>query len=1004
MAKKYTADIVEAKSLIGDGSLITNIKRSSLPVDVEATDNKTSILSASNTLYPNNNAVNDGLAKKAPISGSTSYIQNQNASAQTANIWINGDVIADGNVGIGTTSPVAKIETNVTGNGTALKLTRDGGSNGYLDIDFDGANSNFNSFYDYIFNQQGVERMRITSSGNVGIGTTSPGYKLDVDGTFRSTGSTYLANNGPTSIAGIGGANSVVTQLNLTSVAAGGSYIAATNSFAINVNNTTGVKILSNGNVGIGTTSPTEKLQVEGNIKASENIIIDTFKKIFLASGSATQYIDYRTFATSSSGDLTLSNVGTGGLALKTSNSDRLNILNNGNVGIGNSSPDVKVDIFGEEILLSSDSVASSVLRLSRDVNDPSNIFRKNVSVDFMLSRQQAIANNLPYTRFDLRLSSADSDTPSLDVMSFLYNGNVGIGTTTPDKKLDIRTNGVNDGLKLTTSQPVTFAQIINGNSESFPVGKLNLAYGASRTVHINALSNLMEMSGGYTTGGQVSFRSHITEIMRMTDVGLGIGTTNPTEELEVVGTVKADNFIGNGSAITGLNSENYSFGESYMSNFRSKMLDLGDNYAANSGGYKIGKIKEAGIKPSLHYIPSATNSGVIRAIGKDRNKDLVFARNSTATNVDEDDEIVSAGIDYPRVDFASGKGAFLFELKSTNSLLYSSEIDNAYYLKADCSVLPNTAISLDGVLNADSLIESTTNSNHLINKTSVSSTTTTKTVSVFAKANTRDWVRLQTQSPSTSWVNFNLRTGAVGLTGGGSDSFKIEQYTNGWYRLSVTFTPTNPCGFQFFILDSDRGGSSPSYLGDGVSSVYMWGAQFEEEYYATSYIPTAGTTITRTEDFASKTGLSSYINSQQGTFHFNGSFIDSEYGSARVISLSDGTNDNQISIYNPGNSTSIAFYIALGGTVLLNSNSFQGDIFNSEFSATVTYSNGSTKAYFNGVEIASSTTAAATFGVMDRLNFRNATTAQEFHGYLNELLYCKEILTDAQISKLKGI
>ena len=122
---------------------------------------------------------------------------------------------------------------------------------------------------------------------------------------------------------------------------------------------------------------------------------------------------------------------------------------------------------------------------------------------------------------------------------------NVGIGTLSPNKRLDIRTNGVNDGVRLATSTNLYFAQITNGNSETFPVGIINLSYGATTPVRISALSNGLQISGGFTTGGKISFRTATTERMRLTDTGLGIGTSSPSEKLQIDGNV----FIHNSNA-----------------------------------------------------------------------------------------------------------------------------------------------------------------------------------------------------------------------------------------------------------------------------------------------------------------------------------------------------------------------------------------------------------------------------------------------------------------------
>lgn len=176
-------------------------------------------------------------------------------------------VSADGNVGIGTTSPSAKlhVEGDVYAKGSHIfrgtfTLINDTNanlkgavymsSNGYLYIQPRIENSTYN--VNTIINPKG---------GNVGIGTTSPTETLHVNGTMRSR---YCRFNGiDGSIAGYVGRGSD-TNNNI--------YIEAQTSdgcVCLNTNNNRRVTVTADGNVGIGTTSPSYKLQVNGDILTS---------------------------------------------------------------------------------------------------------------------------------------------------------------------------------------------------------------------------------------------------------------------------------------------------------------------------------------------------------------------------------------------------------------------------------------------------------------------------------------------------------------------------------------------------------------------------------------------------------------------------------------------------------------------------------------------------------------------------------------------------------------
>jgi hypothetical protein len=189
------------------------------------------------------------------------YVDNQPA------IYVNSSQ----NVGIGTTSPSATLHANVTGNNTVFRFTRDTGTNGRLDLDFDGANSNFNSLYDYTFQTNGTERMRITSSGVVQVRNQTPTIQLyNTDNGLelnQTLGDIDWYQIDP-SDQGVGTV-AKIRAVNASTFAGYGELAFHTGS-ATSIDER--VRINYQGNVGIGTTSPSAKLHVVGDIVATGDV------------------------------------------------------------------------------------------------------------------------------------------------------------------------------------------------------------------------------------------------------------------------------------------------------------------------------------------------------------------------------------------------------------------------------------------------------------------------------------------------------------------------------------------------------------------------------------------------------------------------------------------------------------------------------------------------------------------------------------------------------------
>ena len=239
-----------------------------------------------------------------------------------------------------------------------------------------------------------------------------------------------------------------------------------------------------------------------------------------------------------------------------------------------------------------------------------------------------------------------------------------------------------------------------------------------------------------------------------------------------------------------------------------------------------------------------------------------------------------------------------LIEESKTNLFTYSEQFDNAAWTKQASTVTANAIVSPDGALDGEKLDETTANDTHRLEQNVTTVNGTVYTLSVFAKAAERQWVYLFEDS-ATNACTFNLSTGAVGTTQG-SVTASISSVGNGWYRCSLTYTQSGTTGRMRIAVAN--GTSTTSYTGVANNGIFIWGAQTEAGAFATSYIPTVASQVTRAADAASMTGtnFSTWYNNGEGMFYSEGQLNYNPIGGggAEWFSASDGTQSNKIAPY----------------------------------------------------------------------------------------------------------
>ena len=234
----------------------------------------------------------------------------------------------------------------------------------------------------------------------------------------------------------------------------------------------------------------------------------------------------------------------------------------------------------------------------------------------------------------------------------------------------------------------------------------------------------------------------------------------------------------------------------------------------------------------------------------------------TTTTAMSEFAGVTASSVaDVPRLDYSGGATcpSLLLEPQATALNLYSEQLDNAAWTKANLTATANQTASPTGYTDANKLSEQAVNGIHYAGQSIASAAAGTYTFSCFLKQGTTQYGGFRAVVNGFTnryFVLLDLSNGTVVDTNttasGVTWTHKVDTYTNGWYRLSITATHTSG-NIDISISTSDTNspsyfGSLPTYLGTN-KYIYAWGANITSASYLQSYIPTYGTTVTRLAD-----------------------------------------------------------------------------------------------------------------------------------------------------------
>lgn len=365
---------------------------------------------------------------------------------------------------------------------------------------------------------------------------------------------------------------------------------------------------------------------------------------------------------------------------------------------------------------------------------------------------------------------------------------------------------------------------------------------------------------------------------------------------------------------------------------------------------------------------------------------------------------LMTAAAGVPRFEHNPVTGESLgleIEEQRTNLLLRSQEFDNTAWTASAVNMATtqaNALVAPDGTLTADKIIPNATSGAHRISQ-SVTVTAATHTYTVFAKSGEYTSLALQmydnTGGATRATSSFNLLTGVATPTVG---TASITAVGNGWFRCTVVSDVAHTAGATLCWVIPN---TASSFAGNGTDGVYIWGAQLEAGAFATSFIPTYASQVTRAADSAAMTGtnFSSWYRADEGTLFAEASSVSPGSGNFITSIAQGGSSVNMIALtMTSGKPSALINTNAVSQTLTsISSITLQSDV---AFKNSVAYATNNAFVAANGVGSALISTLIVP--KVEQLNIgQNAVGGQYTNGTIKKLAYYPKRLTNTQLQAI---